>query len=179
MIAEKTHARHLVELGRIQDFFKEREIYTQLLEKSDQIPLHILMLAPEISEGRQAYVNVMFIPIDNPNVEDIQLLQLYTHLPVDYTGTMEAIAPLLVAINMNLPVGNMGFKDNSISFRYSYALSDNTLVQEEEFIDVFQLFFNSLALFIDLIDQVVEGKVTVQQAIQHIKKEYEGGADFE
>jgi len=174
MIAEKTHARHLVELGRIQEFFENKEVYTQLLEKSEQIPLHILMLAPEIEKNRQAYINVMFIPIDNPNIDDIQLLQLYTHLPVDYTGTMEAIAPLLVAINMNLPVGNMGFKDSSISYRYSYVVSDNSLVQQEEFLDVFQLFFNSLALFLELIDEVIAGKKTVQQAIKYIKDEYEG-----
>lgn len=176
MITEKTHARHLVELGRIQDFFSERDVQTQLLERSEQIPLNILMVASELQQDRQAYINIMYIPIENPNVEDVQLIQLYTHLPIDFTGSMEEIAPLLVAINMNLPVGNMGFKDDNISYRYSYVVCDNELVKEDEFIDVFQLFFNSLALFIELIDEVVAGKKSVKQAIQQIKEEYEGAS---
>ena len=108
-ISEKEHAMHLAELGTIQQGFAKEGFHTELVEKSPEIPLHVLLLSlGQDDRGNDRTINLNFMPLPESDIESIRLLQLYAVIPCDIaSGRREDVEKLLLTANGAVPLGQL------------------------------------------------------------------------
>ncbi len=161
MISELVHARHLAELGLLQGYLDNAGVQTNMIEKSDIMPLHVLVAAlKKDHKGRDRYVNFSFVPISEDELEHIRLLQLYTTIPCDLKPKRkEQVAKLLLAVNSRAVIGHFSIKeDDEIYFRYVHCIPNGKVADEEPFIETVSMFNYMIDLFSERINDVADGK---------------------
>ncbi|WNR44017.1 YbjN domain-containing protein [Paenibacillus roseipurpureus] len=172
MLTELAHGRHLAQLGQLKEILDEAELATNLLEKSEAIPLHVLMAAfQEDQKGRDRFLHFSFLPLNDEDITAIQLLQIYSTLPFHLgTGARAEVSSLLLEINTRLPIGHFGInEDGEIHYRYVYTLSASRSFESDETLEIITLFVYMCDMFAPYIEQVAAGELQAEQVIQALR----------
>lgn len=178
MNQEEIHARHLVELGFLEDVFTNLGYTVQLIERSEQIPYHVLLVAltPD-DKGRPQQLTLTFYPVGEDDVQNTLLLQYFIEAPftVDADG-LSRLRELMPAINNKIVLGHLGITEgqNKLHYRYVQALPVTTSVSEEAVSDVIMLFSYTPLLFNEILEKLAAGEITVEQARAEINAKYAG-----
>jgi len=171
MVSELEHAKQLAELGTIQAGFEKEGFGSELLERSPEIPLHVLLLPlGKDGRGRDRVVNLNFVPLPESDIEWIRLLQLYTVVPCDIAPDRRgAVESLLLAANGVLPLGHFGIKeDGEVYARYVYTVPSSRTVSADELLEVVSLFHYMLEMFAERIDRVAGGTLSPDDAMREL-----------
>lgn len=171
MISERGHARHLAQLGFLQRILEGAGLSVQIVEKTELVPLHVLLAGfRQDEEGRDRILHVTFLPLDDEQLESLQLLQLYYTFPFQLRPENRAqVAELLLSLNAMLAIGHFGINDQQeLHLRYTYALSASETFREEETLDLVELFVNCCDLFGPAIEQVANGTATAEEAVRSL-----------
>jgi hypothetical protein len=176
MNQEQIHARHLVELGQLEAIFTEMGYAAQLVEKSPQIPYHTLLVGLEPDEkGRPLQMALTFYPLGEDDLESTLLLQYFIELPfdLDEKGLARAVE-LLPHINNKAVVGHFGVTDgqNKLHYRYVQALPLYETVSQDAVVDIVVLASYTPVLFGDVLEDLAEGKISLEQARAKVDAKY-------
>lgn len=176
MNQEQIHARHLVELGNLEAIVTEMGYTAQLVEKSRQLPYHTLLVGLEPdAKGRPMQMALTFYPLGEDELENTLLLQYFIELPfdVDEKGLARAIE-LLPYINNKVVVGHFGVTDgqDKLHYRYVQALPLDKIITAEAVTDVIVLANYTPVLFGDVLEELAEGKISIEQAKAKVDAKY-------
>jgi hypothetical protein len=176
MNQEQIHARHLVELGHLEAIVTEMGYTAQLVEKSRQLPYHTLLVGLEPdAKGRPMQMALTFYPLGEDELENTLLLQYFIELPfeVDEKG-LASVMELLPYINNKVVVGHFGVTDgqNKLHYRYVQALLLDKIITQEAVTDVIVLANYTPVLFGDVLEEIAEGKISVEQARAKVDAKY-------
>jgi hypothetical protein len=166
-----TLARQDAQLGFIQQYLTNAGITTQMLERSEELPISVLVL-PLVKDERQRdrYLQLSFVPLDEDDLGGIDLLQIYATVPVEWNGnTKESVARLLAAINGKLAIGHFNLQNDEVCYRYVHCVSGSNRIPEEETLAVIQLFETMLNMFASLVDDVASGRTGLSQALSRVE----------
>jgi hypothetical protein len=172
MLTDLAHARHLAQLGQLKEILDEAELATNLLEKSEAIPLHVLMAGfQEDSKGRDRFLHFSFLPLNDDDIVAIQLLQIYSTLPFHLKeGAREGVAALLLEVNTRLPVGHFGVnEEGELHYRYVYSLSASRTFDGDEVLEILTLFVYMCDMFAEHIELVASGEASADTVIQALR----------
>ncbi|GBG06044.1 YbjN domain-containing protein [Paenibacillus agaridevorans] len=169
MISEMEHAKQLAELGGLQIAFEKEGFQTRLLERSESIRLHVLvMMLGEDDQGRDRTMNLNFQPLPESDIEWIRLLQLHTILPFRVAPAQRsAVERVLIGANAMVPLGGFGLdEDGEVYARYVYTVPSSQTISPDELLEVISIFHYMLVLFEERIGQVAAGELTPEEALR-------------
>ncbi|MDF2668127.1 MAG: hypothetical protein K0R67_433 [Paenibacillus sp.] len=172
MLPDKIHARHLAQLGFLKEILDETGLATNLLEKSEAIPLHVLMAGfQEDKKGRERFLHFSFLPLNDDEIGAIQLLQIYSTLPFHLQdGSRDAVASVLLEINTRLPIGHFGINEqNELHYRYVYSISASRTFESEEVLEILSLFVYMCDMFAEHVELVASGEASAVQVVQSLR----------
>lgn len=172
MLPDIVHARHLAQLGFLKDILEEAGLPANLLEKSEAIPIHVLMAGfQQDMKGRDRFLHFSFLPLNEEDIQAIQLLQIYSTLPFRLKeGRRDAVAALLLEVNTRLPIGHFGINEqDELHYRYVYNLSASKTFETDEILEIVSLFIYMCDMFADSIEQVASGEADAEQAAQALR----------
>ena len=184
MREDEIHARHLAELGFLEDIVREMGLGAQLMERSEQVPYHTLLvdLEPDAQERpRQMAVN--FYPADPELVADTLLLQYFIVLPVtlDEAGAAR-VREWLPEINNQVVVGHFSLSGSGagaapqLHFRYVQALPSGKVISAEAVSDVITLVSYPPLLYQNALEDLASGDINLDQARASLKSEMDDAA---
>lgn len=164
-------AKALFELQQLEVSIKsELDLDCQVLEHSEETPIDTLVVDIETDgKGRSRITSIMFIPLDNSDVETLKLLQFYCETPISVQSKQkrEIVAELLASINLKIPVGTFCLNpDHLVTFKYVNALGKFKTIETEEFLETFLLWMFALDSMSELIESVAEGENSLDLAIK-------------
>jgi hypothetical protein len=176
MSQDEMHARHLVELGFLEEAITSLDMAAQLIEKSDQIDYHTLLveLEPD-SQGRPRQLALNFYPVDESQLEDTLLLQYFVALPIELPETaLPDIRQLLPDINNKVVLGHFGLTAGQpqLHFRYVQALPADDVITREKVANILTLVTYTPLLFQDVLEQVALGALAPVDALAKIQAIY-------
>lgn len=153
-------------LYEIKDYLEKIQIASTLLEASEEIPFNILVAIT----GEQASVNIMYVPIPEDHFEDIRLIQLYSLIvPIITSDKRNDLLILLNDMNNRCAVGTFFINEQSeLGFKYIFPTNRFEIPKENNFIETFTLFINSMLSLIDLIIQVNNGSLAIDDALKQL-----------
>ncbi|NQX70026.1 YbjN domain-containing protein [Paenibacillus alba] len=172
MLPDLVHARHLAQLGLLKDILDETGLATNLLEKSEAIPLHVLMAGfQEDKKGRERFLHFSFLPLNDEEIGAIQLLQIYSTLPFHLQeGRRGEVASVLLEINTRLPIGHFGINEqNELHYRYVYSIPATSTFESEEVLEILSLFVYMCDMFAEHVELVASGEAGAEQVIQALR----------
>ncbi|MEC0230490.1 YbjN domain-containing protein [Paenibacillus alba] len=172
MLPDLVHARHLAQLGLLKDILDETGLATNLLEKSEAIPLHVLMAGfQEDKKGRERFLHFSFLPLNDEEIGAIQLLQIYSTLPFHLKeGRRGEVASVLLEINTRLPIGHFGINEqNELHYRYVYSIPATSTFESEEVLEILSLFVYMCDMFAEHVELVASGEAGAEQVIQALR----------
>lgn len=167
MISDFVHARHLAEFGVLKNELDQAGLTATIIEKSDEMPLHMLLAALEPDgDGRERFLHFTFVPLSEEELEQIRLLQFFSVIPCEWDESRRMdMLQLLNAINGSLAIGHLGVReDGEIHFRYVHCVSNGDTIRREEFMEVVTMFVLMLDMASEPIEQVMKGTVSVAEA---------------
>ena|SRR5260221_8902275 len=169
MSQDDIHARHLAELGFLQDIVRDMGLNAQLVERSQQVPYHTLLidLEPD-AEERPRQMALKFYPADPELVPNTLLLQYFIVLPVKITEAGAArLREWLPEVNNQVVLGHFSLstgQPQQLTFRYVQALPSDDVLSAEAVSDVIRLVSYTPLLYQNALEALAEGDMTVEQA---------------
>jgi hypothetical protein len=173
MLDDKTHARHLVELGFLEGAFKKKGIETVILEKSEQIFLHTLVVTMSDYKNRDMNIVFHFVPLEEEyGIEHAHFVQVYTVLPFVFDIRFnDDLGKLILNLNNRVLLGLFGLKDGKeLYYRYVYSSPQADMINIAEFMDNFELYIAMLNLFEEYVESVSTGKAKLQDVLEEIDR---------
>ncbi|MGG1513890.1 YbjN domain-containing protein [Paenibacillus oryzisoli] len=171
-LPEVVHARHLAQLGYLQEILEETGLVTNLLEKSEAIPLHVLMAGfQEDAKGRERFLHFSFLPLNDEEITSVQLLQIYSTLPFHLgEGLRGEVGEVLLEINTRLPVGHFGINEQGeLHYRYVYSIPASSTFESEQVLEILSLFVYMCDMFVEYIDKVASGEATAEHVVSALR----------
>jgi hypothetical protein len=166
---DQIHARHLAELGFLLDIVRNQGLNAVLVERSEQVPYHTLLvdLEPD-AEERPRQMAVNFYPADPELVPDTLLLQYFIVLPVqiDEAGAAR-LRQWLPEVNNQVVLGHFSLSTVAplqMHFRYVQALPAASVVTAEAVSDVITLVSYTPLLYQNTFEDLAAGDTTLEQA---------------
>lgn len=172
MLSEKTHARHLVELGFLEGAFGKMELDTTIIEKSDNMFVHSLVVTMQDYKERDMNIAFNFVPLDEEfGYESAMFLQIYTVLPFAWDiNRIDDLGRLILNLNNRVLLGLFGIKDGrELYYRYVYSSPTEDIININEFLDNFDLYLLMFNMFEEYVEKVSTGEYTLQQALDEIE----------
>ena len=163
---------HLAQL-RVLDFVLQALGHsTRLLEPSLRVPHPVLMLSlPQPGERPPLEWALSFYPVSADEVKHSLLLQYYTELPLtlDDDG-LGRLRELLPALNNKTVLGHFGVTPgrNAVTYRYVQALPIAPPITQSDVADVILLAGYAPALFMELLEAVAAGRLSVADAMAQL-----------
>jgi hypothetical protein len=176
MSQEEMHARHLVELGFVEAIVHDLGLKAQLMERSEQVPYHTLLvdLEPDAQE-RPRQMALSFYPVSADQVEHSLLLQYYIVLPVTLEGDgLARVRAWLPEINNKVVLGHFGITDDQhqLHYRYVQALPADELIEADTLQDVITLTGYTPLLFQNSLEDLAAGDITLEQARANLAAQF-------
>jgi hypothetical protein len=169
MSQEDVHTRHLAELGFLADIVRDMGLTAQLVERSEQVPYHTLLvdLEPD-AEERPRHMAVNFYPADPELVPDTLLLQYFIVLPVmiDKAGAAR-LREWLPEVNNQVVLGHFSLstgQPQQLHYRYVQALPSDSVISAEAVSDVITLVGYTPLLYQNSLEALADGDITVERA---------------
>jgi hypothetical protein len=165
LATEVVHARHLAQLSLLKNILDEAGLLTTMLEKSQAIPIHVLMAGtPQDGEGCDRFLHFSFLPLNEEEIQAVQLLQIYSTLPIKLEADKkDALASLMLEINTRLPIGHFGINEqNEIHYRYVYSLSVSKTFEADEILEIVSLFTYMIDMFSGPVEGLANGSANLE-----------------
>lgn len=163
-------ARQDAQLGFIQQYLTESGMTSQLLDRSEELPISVLLL-PLLKDGRQRdrFLHFSFVPLNEEDLGGIDLLQIYTTVPVEWKiDSKDQVTKLIAAINRKLAIGHFNLQNDEVNYRYVHCLSGSKRISADEMLAVIRLFEMMLNMFASVVDDVAAGRVDLAQALDEV-----------
>lgn len=168
------YARHLVELGFLENLVNQMGYSTELIEASKDVPYHtLLMNLDSDQQGRPRQMTLTFYPIDAEQFENTLLLQYFLELPFSLKpGAIDEVNKLLIYLNNKAVVGHFGITQgqNKLHHRYVQTLPSDDVVNEDIASDTIMLFNYTSILFGSILESVASGEMSAAEAQKQADK---------
>ena len=171
MISEKIQAKHILDLSNLEEILKEGNIQCSLLTSGKNLPLSMLIVPMEKdNKGRPRAYSCSYIPMDDDDLENISLLQIYSQFPIKLNKSkIEDLRTLLLACNILQPIGNFGIKDETdIYLRYVLVVKKFDLLDPEEISETLMMFEYGINMYQDLIEDINSGNQSIKEALESL-----------
>jgi hypothetical protein len=166
---DEAHARHLAQLGFLQNILREQGLPAALVERSAQTPYHTLLVDLETereTDPRQMAVN--FYPADPELVADTLLLQYFIALPGEWDeAAAERVRAWLPQVNIQIVLGHFSLSDAApyyLHFRYVQTLPAAAVISAEAVNDVVLLVTYTPRLFGGPLAGLAAGTLSLAEA---------------
>jgi hypothetical protein len=174
-----TQARHLVELGYLENIANELGMPTQLIERGPEMPYHTLLvdLDPEAAENNKLHMAVTFYPVADDQLDETLLLQYYIALPATFAeGGLDRVREWLPELNNKTALGHFGLTDDhsQLHFRYVQALSLAGGITREAVGEVLVLVAYTPAVFAGPLAGLAAGTLTLEAARAQVAARFGG-----
>jgi hypothetical protein len=160
---EFINARDQLFLEQVKEYFLSQSINGSVLQAGTEIP-HNIYLGQLPDYGT---VNVMYIPLQEDHFDDIRLLQFYA--PVISEADPSKRSDLLVLLNeanFTCPLGSFSINDkNEIGFKYVFPVNRFEIMEEQPFLEIFNVYLDCLTSVRDAIMNLNGGNISVKEAI--------------
>lgn len=180
MTAEELHARHLAELGFLQDALGEAGLSSRIFQRSADVPYHTLLADLEADgKNRARQLALNFYPLEDEEFADTLFLQYFIGLPFALPkANLAAVSQLLPAINNKVVLGHFGVTDGDrqLHFRYVQALPSDEIISAEKVADVVTLVTYTPVLFQDVLEAAATGELSLAEARKRVEDIYADGA---
>lgn len=163
---EFINARDQLFLQHVKDYLLSQSISGSVLEASAEIPQNLYL--GELPE--YGTVNIMYIPLPEDHYEDTRLLQFYAPVleQIDVTKKSDLLN-LLNEVNLNCPVGAFSINGkNEIGFKYVFPVNRFDIMEQEPFLDIFNLYLDCLTSMRGAIADLNTGKVALKDALANL-----------
>ncbi|MFD2331970.1 YbjN domain-containing protein [Cohnella sp. GCM10020058] len=163
-----TNARDLAELGFLQQALEEAGLPSRLIEPNAEVPIPALLATPDTDDdSEERYLTFTFVPLDDEDIGDLRLLQIYTVVAPSVASEARAgAAELLMAVNSRLPLGHFSLNDaGELYYRYVWAVASAHKLPQPEALHVIDLFLMTLGMFASTIGEVASGSRPAAEAI--------------
>ncbi len=165
-------ARDAAELGRLQGYFQEREIFSQYVDPNEEVPIPTLLVqVPDDEQGRERWVSFNYAPQDDDDFDTIRLIQLYATLPFQIDLAYRAeLVELVLALSANSMLGNfyINNEENSVVTRYVFIQPDEDALNLAVMMETLQFFVFYQDLFSSAIEKVGNGSLSTAEALQQL-----------
>ena len=176
MTSESVHARHLVELGFLQDAVRELGMRSTLIERSNDVAYHTLLVSLAAdAKGRERQLALNYYPLEDEEFEDTLFLQYFIGLSTEVKqATLPAIREFLPAINNKVVIGHFGITEGTtqLHFRYVQALPSEEVIDKDKVANVLTLASYTPVLFDDVLEDLASGTLTVAEANKRLDTIY-------
>lgn len=159
---------HLAQLRILDSILQEMGYPTHLLERTAQIPQPVLLVKiAMLGERPPLEMALGFYPVDPQQVKHTLLLQYFMELPLrpDDEG-LRRVVELLPDLNGKAVLGHFSVDSGrrSLIYRYVQTLPAGEPITQSAVADVMVLVGYTPALFIDLLEELAGGQLSVEQA---------------
>lgn len=166
-----SQAKTLFELQQLEAAIRsEIDLDCQILTRSEAIPIDTLVVNLEADrKDRPRIASIIFIPLEDSDIETLKLLQFYCESPIQVTHetTRRVVAELLSAINLKAPLGTFCLNSqHQVVFKYVNALGKFRAIESEEFLETLLLWMFTLDSMSVLIESVASEEMSLELAIQ-------------
>ncbi len=171
MPSDLLSAQHAAQLGFLKQYFDARGWSSELIEPSEALPIHVLVVAaPRDRHGRERSITFAYVPLSDEDLEHINLLQFYSPLPFTLDAKhVHEVNALLTVINAGLPIGHFGHKDDRELFlHHIYVAPRYDMIGEDPFVEATLLFFAMQDAFNEHIEGVATGKQSVAETLARL-----------
>jgi hypothetical protein len=178
MSQAEIEARHLVELGFLEEIVTRLGLRAQVVEKSAEVPYHTLLveLDPD-HRGRPMQLAISFYPVGADLVAHTLLLQYFIALPfsTDAAG-LARVRAWLPAANNRVVLGHFGLStgEGQVHYRYVQALPEEGVVGGETVGDVLTLVRYTPLLFAEALEDLAVGHIGPEEAEARVEARLRG-----
>lgn len=171
MIDEKAMLRQEFELGNIEQMLKSLDVPCSFIPRSAQISISAIYVPMEKDgKERDRGYGLSFVPLDEDDMENSSLLQLYYEFPFEYNSKYEL--PLLKyfnAANLLQPLGSFGVKDDQkFYFRYILIVGKDDDLNKDMLLDTLMMFEYLISIYEDQIEDLNSGELTLEAALKEL-----------
>ena len=160
-----------VVLNHIQESIKELGYDTKILDQSSEkselkVPI-LLVGLPRDNKGRDRIINLTFM-LQKEQFDYLSLIQCYSPSPFQLPSTknLDNLEKLILAINNNIAVGNIGLTNTfNIFYRYVMSFPKWALIDKETLQQLFIVFISIQDNFFPLIEKFIMEKTTVEEIL--------------
>ncbi len=136
------------------------DLQCQLLEARSEAPIDSLAVEMEPDgQGKPRVANLMFLPVGDDEVQEVQLLQLHCTLPAVVAAERRADLEHFVTRNNSIvPIGAFSITvDGVLVFKYVYPLGKARPFEASEFLELFLLWMFTLDSLSPVFEDVASG----------------------
>ena len=153
-------------LAQIKAYLKNQPISAEVLEASDLIPYNLLLITDPLNGSS----NLMYVPLPEDHFQEIRLMQLYSLIiPVINPERKTDLFYLINEINAQLPIGSISVnKMAELGIKFIFPVSRFHLPEEDNFIEIFNLFQDCLVNFRDILTGLNEGTIGLADAMSKL-----------
>ncbi len=162
-------------LKELEKIYKEAQYPAQILEQSAQIPYPVLLISLSDTNSEQAQVlTFTYFPPEETEFDDIDCLQLFTQVQLDAAQMPSTdVWRYLSYLNRKLPFGTFQYGEDAQKFEFRHvivaAFSDK--IKKGFFIEILEIAYSLIEMFIPIIAELYQGKISYQEAIQQSQLE--------
>jgi len=153
-------------LAQIKAYLKNLALSAEVLEASDLIPYNLLLITDPVNGSS----NLMYVPLPEDHFQEIRLMQLYALIIPEISPERKTdLFYLINEINAQIPIGSMSVnKTAELGFKYIFPVSRFNLPEEENFIEIFNLFQDCIVNFRDLLTGLNDGTIGPADAMSKL-----------
>ena len=154
-------------LHEIKDYLVKIPMASTIMEASADFPYNMLIAV----NSEQASVNIMYVPLPEDHFNDIRLFQFYSLVLQKVQSERNSdFLILLNELNDRCAVGSFYMNENSeLGFKYIFPIPRFGIPKENQFIEIFNLYHNTLMNFRTLIIQTNSGILSLKDAFAELK----------
>jgi len=166
MTSAQTQARFKASLDLIHQYMTNLGFEAFLAEPNEDLPISILGVELEKDEQERPRT-LIFSFIPEEELENIDLLQLYTVLPISVKEEVGAdLGMFLVHVNNLCPIGHFGINtENEIYFRYTLCVKQNEPIAQSIIEETGMLYNYALDSYANIVEEVYTGVVSYEEAM--------------
>lgn len=175
MISSYTFAKQLTELKQLKEILESIGFKVEVLERSNDLPIHLLAAElKDIKNNNQVIQNISccFLPIDDKELERIQLLQIYSGFPILVDNKIiDNVNKLISVINTKTSLGYFGVNSVGQVYQRSVFVKDQfTPFNKQGFIEMIVLFLHGQNTFVDFIFDLNSGYTDLDFALSKLEE---------
>lgn len=173
MISELTRAKHIVELGHLEQILTELGYQTTLVESPEAAAVPVLTAALPLDErGRGRYLNILFVPVAETELETIELVQFHLQFPVRLTETRRReTEQVICALNNKIGLGGIGLDfEHHVFYRYVYPKAKYETFNNAALAETMLLFVYIFERVSGLVEEVAAGRQELADALKIVEE---------
>jgi hypothetical protein len=172
MTSELAFAKYEAELGYIERYLSEADYACTLLERSDDIPMPVLIAAlPKDEAGRDRFFNFVFVPVEQEELTTLEFLQIYCQIPFKISPAYRAATEkFLFYANDTIVIGHAGLDaDGTPNLRYILSKEQFRMIDQALIAELTQVMHFILDKVSPLVEQVGTGRLSPEKALEQLR----------